>query len=136
MARQSWDEGSQYLYEADFIYPEPVRGMGKVGSQQGESGPGGECMGRERGIREYADEGGLGQGACCPSFARVAREPVLDLLMRAVSGPSHREKNVDVQQETGFHSNSSWSFSTSSVPTDGEPGGNSTTNFYAISLRR
>jgi hypothetical protein len=101
--------------------------MGKVGSQQGESVPGGECIGRERGIREYADEGGLGQGARCPSFARVGREPVLGLLMRAMGGPSHRDKNVDVQQETGFHSNSSWSFSMSSVPTDGEPGGNSTT---------
>ena len=127
MARQSRDEGFQRLYEADFVGPEPVHGMGKVGSQQGESVPGGECIGRERGIREYAHEGGLGQRACRPAFARVAREPVLDLRICAMGGSSHRDKNVDVQQETGFHSNSSWSFSTSSVLTDGEPGGNSTT---------
>jgi hypothetical protein len=57
----------------------------------------------------------------------VAREPFLNFLMSAVCGPSHRDEDIDVQQKTGSHSNSSWSLSTSSVLTGGEPGGSSTT---------
>src|SRR6266566_9335383 len=127
MARQALGEWFKCVGKADLIGPEAVRGMAKVGSQQGESIRGGECVWRESGIREYADEGGLGQCACCPSFACVAREPFLDFLMSTVGGPSHRDKDIDVQQKSGFHSNSSWSLSTSSVLTGGEPGGSSTT---------
>src|SRR5579864_562556 len=102
MARQSWGEEFKCLDEGDVIGPEPMRRMRKVGLQQGESVRGRECIGRECGIRRYADEGSLGQWACCPSFVRVAREPLLDLLMRAMGGPSHRDKNVDVEQDAGF----------------------------------
>jgi hypothetical protein len=127
MARQALSEWFKCVGKTDLIGPEPVRGMAKVGLQQGESIRGGECVWRESGIRKYADEGGLGQWACCPPLARVARKPFLDFLMSAVGGPSHSDKDIDVQQKTGFHSNSSWSLSTSSVLIGGEPGGSSTT---------
>src|SRR6266576_447634 len=127
MARQALSKWFKCVGKTDLVRPESVRGMAKVGLSQGESIRGGERIWRESRIREYADEGGLGQWACCPPFARVAREPFLDFLMSAVGGPGHRDKDIDVQQKTGFHSNSSWSLSTSSVLTAGEPGGSSTT---------
>jgi hypothetical protein len=49
------------------------------------------------------------------------------LLMGAVRGPRRGDKNIDVQQETGFHFQLSCSFATSSVLTGGEPGGSLTT---------
>lgn len=86
-----------------------------------------ECVWGECRIREYADEPSLGQRACRPAFVSAARQPFLDLLVGTVSGPSHGNKHINVQQEARFHSNSSCSFLTFSMLTRGEPGGNSTT---------
>jgi len=47
--------------------------------------------------------------------------------MGEMARPGHRDENVDVEQETGFHSISSKSLFTSSLLTVGESGGKSTT---------
>src|SRR5580658_10655345 len=101
--------------------------MSKVGLQKSYGIRRDKRVRREKGIREYAHESSLCERASRPGFFSVAPKPFLDLFMSAVGRPSHCNKNIDVQQENGLHYRSSWSFLTSSLPTVGEPGGNSTT---------
>jgi len=92
------------LQDAEIVRQETVHGMGEVGAQERKSIAWRQGMRGEGWIGQNADEGEFGEWARSPAFARVLSEPLLDLGMGEMGGPSRGDQHIYVEQESRVHS--------------------------------